>query len=95
MIHIHQPAEWLGRTTRHCTTCRQRRRFIVRLYEYYPSRWICGGCGYTFTSGEGRSQAGAAERRRQRKWVKDTWKMVGGLPETVRRLCDAMRSPAD
>lgn len=94
-IHIHQPPSWLGRTVSHCTTCKQRRRFIVRLYEWYPSQWICGGCGYTFTSGEGREWAGTKERLRQRKWVADTWKTSRRLRETVRRLCVAMHNVGD
>lgn len=85
-IHINQPPSWLGRTVALCTTCKQRRRHIVRLYEWYPSQWVCGGCG------EGRRWAGVKERKSNRQWVKDTWKTARRLRETVRRLTDAIRN---
>ena len=92
-IHIYRPERWQGRAVRYCTTCRRRRRFIVRLYEYHPGEWICGGCGYQFTSGEGRNHAGAKERLRMREWVKDKWPTCGRLNAVVRRMCDAIHSP--
>ena len=92
MIHIYQPPSWLGRAVRHCTTCKQRRRFVVRLYELYPQRWTCGGCGYTFTSGEGRSHATEKERQSNRRWVRDQWPTVKRLREVIKQLCDAIHS---
>ena len=86
-VHIYRPTAWRARTTQHCTTCRQRRRFVVRLYEWHPSRWTCGGCGYTFTSGEGRAWAGKAERQRERERVKAEWPTIKRLGEVVRNLC--------
>ncbi len=87
MIHINQPDVWPGRTIRHCTTCKVRRRFIVRLYEYYPARWTCGGCGYTFCKDEGRRKSGKKPRQRRRQWVKDTWGNVQRYRDAVRRMC--------
>ncbi len=91
MIHINQPATWLGRTVVYCTTCKCRRRFIAKLYEWYPTEWLCGRCGYLFASGEGRHQAGVKERQRRRQYVKDTWKNVGRFHDVVRRMCDEIR----
>ena len=73
-LHIYKPKAWEGRTIHYCTTCRKRRRFIVRMFEYYPSWWQCGGCGYTFVSGEGRMAEGKKSRERTRSWVKRSWK---------------------
>ncbi len=90
MSHIHTPKSWIGRTMKHCTTCRQRRRFLVRLFEYYSSRWTCGGCGYTFVSGEGRNEVCVDVRQRNRKWVRDKWKTVAQLSDVTERLCDTI-----
>ncbi len=90
MIYIHTPTSWLGRTMKHCTTCKQRRRFIVRLYEWYPSHWICGGCGYTFASGEGRHKDGQAVREKARQCVKDQWKNIDRLSVVAKKAIDIM-----
>lgn len=74
---------WLGRTMRYCTTCRCRRRFIVRLYEWYSSRWICGGCGYTFVSDEGRRPATKVKRATMRRLVREMWPVVPRLHDTA------------
>lgn len=44
-VHVYCPSSLLGRAVRKCTTCRCRRRFIVRVFGWYASRWTCGGCG--------------------------------------------------
>jgi len=72
-----------ARTIRPCTTCRRRRRFIVMLYEWYESRFVCGGCGHTFVSGEGRVKTGKREREKRRQWVAAQWPRVGSLPRLI------------
>lgn len=72
--------------------CNCRRRFIVRMYEYYASRWICGGCGHTFTHGTNRWKTGIKKRLRMRQWVKDTWDNVQRYQDVVRRMCDEIEA---
>ena len=87
-IHIHQPVCTIGRTIRYCTTCRNRRRFVVRFYEYYASRWTCGGCGYTFVSGEGREWSGKKERQKNRQRVRDEWPYVVSTKQAIANLLE-------
>jgi len=86
-IRIYRPPYLLARTVRRCTTCKRRRRFLVRLFEWYPAQWICGGCGYVFVSGEGRSQSSRKRREKHRQYVREKWPRVGRLAEVVKRLC--------
>ncbi len=89
-IHINRPQVWLGRTVDHCTTCRRRRRFIVRLFEWYSSRWICGGCGHEFVSGEGRVRSAKTACADRRTLVKTTWPNVPNKDEALRTMLDAL-----
>lgn len=84
-VHIHQPTAWLGRAVRHCTTCRTRRRFVVAVYEYYPTRWTCGGCGHVFDGGT-REYSGKQKRAIRRTWVAQQWPIVPRLIEAIRAM---------
>jgi len=73
MLHIHRPPHELARAVRRCTTCRRRRRFVVKLFEWYDSDWICGGCGHLFTSGSGRVRSRPADCSRRISFVREFW----------------------
>ena len=87
-IHVHQPVCTIARTTRRCATCRKVRRFIVRFYEYYESRWTCGGCGCTFVNSEGRQRAGKRQREINRQRVRDQWPFVVAIKEAVANILE-------
>lgn len=65
----------------------------MRLYEWYPSDWICGGCGYTFS--EGRPRASMKARRSMQEFVQDNWPTTRRLREVVRTLCDEIHSQGE
>ena len=87
-LHILSPRAYPARTVRRCTTCKRRRRFVVQFFEWYPSVWMCGGCGHTWFSGEGRQPSGDIKRRLRRAWVKRIWPDVASLDEVVRAMMD-------
>ncbi len=44
-IHVCAPRATLQRSIMECPTCDCRRRFVVRLYEWYAPLVTCCGCG--------------------------------------------------
>jgi len=90
-VHIHAPQGYIGRAVRRCTTCRCRRRFLVEHFEWYASRWTCGGCGYTFVSGEGRERRSEKGRAIYRRWVQDTWPRVESSQRAIEKMLKETR----
>jgi len=85
-VHIYAPQSWLGRTVRYCSTCRARRRFVVRLYEWHPSDWLCCGCGHKFISGGGRVWAGKKELRENQKEFRELWMSIPSLHTVIEKM---------
>jgi hypothetical protein len=88
-VHIYRPQSWQGRAIRRCSTCKQRRRFIVTLYEWHPPHYECGGCGCKFSGDAGRLWSGQKEREKRRQRVRETWPNVPGLREAIRQMIEA------
>ena len=87
MIHVCQPKANIGRTIRKCTTCKQRKRFLVKLYEWYPSIWICGGCGWSWVDGE-RSNLNQKKREENRKLVQTQWSDSKNVREAIEEMIE-------
>ena len=60
----------------------------VRLFEWYGSDWICGGCGHEFASGLRiwSSKSALAERR---QWVREKWKDVPRLRDAISKMVES------
>ncbi len=72
-VYVCRPATWWGRAIRPCPTCKQRRRMVVALQEWYGAMWTCCACGDTWSDGERhprpfargwRAEAAAAAKKR-------------------------------
>lgn len=85
-VHIHSPPYKLARKIRRCTTCKRRRRFLVKVYEYYAAESICGGCGHEFVSGEGRTWSSQRCRSSRRAFVRESWAKAKRFDEAIRDL---------
>ena len=85
-VHIYTPTSTIGRSVRYCSTCRAKRRFLLRFYGYYPTQFTCGGCGYVFVSGEGRQQCGKKERRNNITFVREHWSNAMTVKNAIRQI---------
>ena len=55
-VHINAPPSFAFRSVQSCGVCRAKRRFIMRLYEWYPATATCCGCGTTWSDAQSHSQ---------------------------------------
>lgn len=88
-VHVYRPQEWLGRTTQDCPTCNTRRRFVVRLYEWYDTIWTCCGCGDSWSAGE------RMRRPFRRGWRAEATARARSDWNAATRLRDAVRAHVD
>lgn len=84
-IHVYRPTTMLGRAVSRCTTCRCRRRFLVRVYGWYASKWTCGGCGYVFGE-EGREWTSKKDRKENIEFVRKAWPTAMSRKAAVREI---------
>ncbi len=85
-IHIYSPQCWMARTVGYCTTCCRRRRRLVFLYEWHPSKTVCGGCGYVWEPEVGRHRCGKRKRKANRETVRQSWPDAKRLGDAIREL---------
>ena len=92
-VHICRPAVVTTRKVLRCPTCKQRRRFVVRSYVWYPTDATCTACGDTWAEGERlqrparrgwRVEASAAAKR---DWEQAT--PAGEFRSALRRMVEA------
>ena len=72
-IHINSPRHWTYRREARCTSCRSTQRQLLMMFEWYPARWICGGCGHEFVAFDGRQRTGMDQRRKNKDKVALDW----------------------
>ncbi len=90
-IHIYRPTVFKGRTVRKCTTCRKKRRFLVRFFEWHETEWICGGCGHLWISSNGRMNTGKRAREHNRGMLRDQWPTMISKEDALKRLMIAIK----
>lgn len=81
-IYIHSPSCALARVVRCCPTCKSKRRMIARVYGYYATIFVCGGCGCKFGE-EGRVSESKSRRMGNRGWVRKMWPKAFSFKEAL------------
>jgi len=83
-LYIYRPKSFVARAVRKCTTCRKKRRFLVKVYGWHPSTWICGGCGWSFCGG--RQNVTPTKREENKEFVRTEWKNAMNHKQAIEEI---------
>jgi hypothetical protein len=86
--HLHAPDYAAARRVAHCRTCRQRRRCVQLLYEWYEPLWYCTSCGESPGDWPQRFKRVTPARMRKIDKAKRLYAAATTLAEALRRTRD-------